>query len=137
MAVLNFNGYKVVHAEYTRNDLFSSSEDQGIDLTNKIKADLKYDDTSAEIQLSVSIGSLDEKNQPFKVDITTLGFFNYNAEEDEKKLGIETLLKVNGTAILYPYVRSIVSILTNMSNEFPGYNMPTVNIHKTLENQES
>lgn len=135
MTVLNFNGYKVSHCEYMRNDIFDDSQ-QEIDIEHVLKASINIDKDIAKIDLSVSVGSISEVNQPFKVDVSLTGYFSYKQEEDESSIGIENLLKVNGTAILYPYLRALVSSITNLSGEYPGYNMPTLNIKKALASEE-
>ena len=44
------------------------------------------------------------------------------------------IFKTNAIAILFPYLRSIVSELTGKSNRFPSYNMPVRNIaHEIAE----
>ncbi|MCI1632814.1 MAG: protein-export chaperone SecB [Liquorilactobacillus nagelii] len=46
------------------------------------------------------------------------------------------MVRNNAVAILYPYARAIVATLTTTSNEFPGYNMPTINVNKVLAQQD-
>lgn len=134
MAVLNFNGYRVNHSNYTRNENFFS-ENQNLELKQNLNVEMSHDDNAAEIRLVVLVGSLTEDSQPFKIEANLSGFFTYEADEDKNETGIEETLKVNGTAILYPYLRSLVSTLTNMSGEFPGYNMPTINVYAMLKEE--
>lgn len=137
MTVLNFNGYKVLHCEYIRNDIFDNSQSE-IDMDHKLKANtnIDIDNNTSEIEISVSVGSIEKTNQPFKVEVSLIGSFSYEINEDENSIGFENLLKVNGTAILYPYLRALVASITNLSGEYPGYNMPTLNIKKALEIEE-
>lgn len=132
MAVLNFNGYRINYSNYSRNENFSS-QNPNLQLNQNLNVEMSHDESSAEIRLIVSIGSLDKGNQPFKIITSLSGFFTYESDEDENETGIEETLKVNGTAILYPYLRNIISTLTNMSGEFPGYNMPTINVYAMLK----
>lgn len=48
---------------------------------------------------------------------------------------IEKLLKINATAILFPYLRSIISSITANSG-FQTLVLPVINVHKMLEQQE-
>jgi len=46
------------------------------------------------------------------------------------------LLKKNATAILFPYLRMIVSQITGIDDEFPMLVLPTMNIEKFIEDRE-
>lgn len=71
------------------------------------------------------------KDHPFFVDVELVGDFKYNNDEDELNRGFNEFLLTSGAAILYPYLRSTVSSLTNLS-EFPAYTLPTINIGKVI-----
>ncbi|WP_187331134.1 protein-export chaperone SecB, partial [Lactiplantibacillus plantarum] len=56
---------------------------------------------------------------------------------DHNQVGIDTLIKKNAVAILYPYVRSLVSGITNASNQFPALILPTINVAQLLDEQSN
>jgi preprotein translocase subunit SecB len=132
MSVLNFEGYRVKQMEYLRNEKFNASS-QNIVFDPELHIKTNVDGTNIIVNLSVVVGSVDKKEFPFKVTCEVEGEFEYNATEDTEKVGLDTLARNNCTAILYPYVRALVSNLTNASNEFAGYNMPTINVAKVLD----
>jgi len=68
------------------------------------------------------------------LEIELVGFFKFETTLEPER--IEKLLRINATAILFPYLRSIVSSITANSG-FQTLVLPIVNIHKMLEQQET
>lgn len=133
MAVIEFKGYKVVKYKYERNEGFIRNPEEKISVESDLNAETKISKNEAFISMAVVVGSLEDTSSPFRVETLIKGYFEYNFEEDEGQIGFKNFLEVNGVAILYPYLRSLISNITNMSNEFPGYNMPTINVHEVLK----
>ncbi|MDN2452978.1 protein-export chaperone SecB [Lactobacillus sp. UCMA15818] len=135
MSALQFLGYKVMQMKYERNTGFESVKEP-ISLEPKMTTKINLEDNNINITLSVVVGSLEHKNIPFQVSCSIIGTFVYKTDEDTTKIGLDTLIRNNAVAILYPYVRAIIATLTTTSNEFPGYNMPTINVSKVLAQQD-
>ena len=114
MSVLKFLGYKVMQMKYERNPVFESVK-KPISLEPKMTSKTNIEDNNINITLSVIVG--------------------YEPDEDATNVGLDALVRNNAVAILYPYVRAIIATLTTTSNEFPGYNMPTINVSKLLAQQ--
>lgn len=128
MAVLIFNNYRILKATYKRNLKFIESG-KSIDFNPSFNIDFEKKENNATIEIMVSV-----KDQlPFDIDVKVEGNFTYDPEQDTSKMGFDTLLKKNATAILYPYVRAIVTQLTSMSNEYPPLTLPTVNIGSMID----
>lgn len=79
------------------------------------------------IKLSVSLIDKDIKK---KLLATITGYFEINIEEN-----IIDILFVNGTAILYPYLRSIVSIVSAIDSS-EAMLLPTINVLELLANSQ-
>jgi len=62
-----------------------------------------------------------------------IGFFKLETTLEPER--IEKLLRINATAVLFPYLRSIISSITANSG-FQTLVLPIVNIHKMFEQQE-
>ena len=75
------------------------------------------------IKLNVSLIDKDIKK---KLLATITGYFDINIKED-----IIDILFVNGTAILYPYLRSIVSIVSAIDSS-EAMLLPTINVLELL-----
>ncbi|OAX75715.1 hypothetical protein A0U96_15205 [Lactiplantibacillus plantarum] len=135
MNVLQFNGYKVNHMSYRRNEHFKPLKKSMV-LKPKVTVKVEVKDNIINIILTVAAGSLESDSVPFQVDCSIVGNFTYNPDEDNKKIGLDTFVRNNAVAILYPYARAIIATLTTTSNEFPGYIMPTINVNKLLTQQD-
>lgn len=132
MAVLEFNGYQVMRSLYEKNMNFYNSSEL-IELEPVFEANIEKKENSAVVFLNVSIGSTENNLSPFYVDISVKGSFEFHPEDDENNYGMDIFLEHNAVAILYPYIRALVSNVINSSNEFPGYNLPTINISEALK----
>ena len=60
-----------------------------------------------------------------------VGAFTFSNIDNDKK---REVLSVNGTAILYPYVRAITSVVTSQDTD-PAIILPTVNTLNFLKNE--
>lgn len=132
MTVLNFEGYRVTSMSYAQNNNFKKPQKK---LSFNPKFGVKLVTNNAS-KAKVILTFTSENELPFNVKVTLEGDFKYNASEDEINLGFEKLLRKNATAILFPYLRAIVSQLTAMGNEYQPLLIPAMNIGALLENNE-
>lgn len=135
MGVLEFKGYSVKKMHYDRNSNFTQQNGK-IRLNPVIKAKTSRSENEVTVELSVQVGNLDGDDWPFEVMCVAKGDFVYNPSEDDQGMGIDTFIKNNTVAILYPYVRTIITTLTSSSNEFPGVYLPTINVGKMLRHSK-
>ncbi|WFC04754.1 protein-export chaperone SecB [Lactiplantibacillus pentosus] len=134
MDVLQFNGYRVENMSYQRNDQYRQTSKQII-FSPEISSDIEKNGNNISVSLTVVVGALDKTETPFQATCSLVGSFVYNPEEDKANIGLNTLVQKNAVAILYPYIRAIISMLANSSNEFPGFNLPTINVSDALAKQ--
>lgn len=73
-----------------------------------------------------------EVNYPYKIDVSMIGYFELSGKATEEQ--ITNLCKINGTAIMFPYIRSAITDLTKITNMEPLI-LPAINIHKLIESQ--
>ena len=98
----------------------------------KIDNDIKIVKTSDEEMVSVVILNLkffegdDFKDVPFKLEIEIEGIFGWDIELDEKVSQLESLLKENAPAILYSYLRPIITTMSVEAN-LPPLVIPLMN----------
>ena len=82
-------------------------------------------------EYEVSIGSkLEQEDLPFEVRLSLTGRFKCEGVSD-----VQRALKVNAVAILYPYVRATLSLLTTLA-AVPPVVVPTINLAKMFEQEE-
>lgn len=87
------------------------------------QGDHKYDFT-----ISVNIAPTDDEPAPFELYVAITGHFTL-CESEDKPLDVKTkeiLLKKNTAAILFPFLRSVVSTVTVNAN-IPALLLPTFN----------
>ncbi|NQJ67929.1 hypothetical protein HO543_06050 [Streptococcus suis] len=65
-----------------------------------------------------------------RIEAKLSGYFDINIKED-----IEEYLVVNGTAILFPYLRSVVSMITSLDSS-DAIVIPTVNVLELINRQK-
>lgn len=129
MTVLNFKGYRVLDMSYTQNEQFKSSQEK-LSFNPNFGVNLVTDDND---EAKVTLTFVLENELPFNIKVTLEGSFKYNVSEDEANIGLDELLKKNATAILFPYLRAIVSQLTSMGNEYQPLLIPAMNIGALLD----
>ncbi|UXR69019.1 protein-export chaperone SecB [Staphylococcus sp. IVB6246] len=135
MAGIKFINYIVDTMYYKTNPNFKRQEKKKIRINEDIYAEVKIntDKNKAIITLQAV---LEEDNQfPFTFDVKIIGYFEFVIEESYG-IEFEDLLKKNAIAILFPYLRAIVSELIGKSNKYPSYNMPVRNIVRELESKD-
>lgn len=85
--------------------------------------------------VKVSVKILNSETQPFPFDVacTAVGYFEI---EEGIINNNEDLLKNNGTQLLFPYLRSLLSSITATAMVAP-INIPIIDIINTFINEES
>ena len=123
-AILKFTGYKIVNLEYSRDiDLLDKDENE-----LEVGVGTAISDDGEQGQVKISVTALDVENKR-TVKAEVLGSFDFLDVEDK-----ERTLAVNGTAILYPYVRAIISTITTQDS-LNAIILPTVNTLNFLKNE--
>ncbi len=139
MASIEFQNYFFDKISYSSNEKFDSSRDEGLDVSVHFSSTIAIYSENALINLNVELGDPDNIDCPFLVEVSLKGLFNYSYDPDlpEDKERAKELISNNGVAILYPYIRNIVSDLTVKSNQFPAYILPVINIIQILKEEDS
>lgn len=130
--ILKFKGFTVEKMEYLRNTSEKIEEEVLLFPDVLFKLAMNESRTRANIYIGIKLGS--EKNLPFIVEAIVKGYFEITDSKLEENQIKEFYLK-NGAAILFPYIRSIVTDLTSKSNHNPII-LPTINFHNLIEKQE-
>lgn len=134
MAGLSFINYVVDEMYYKTNSAFELPEDESIEINEEIKAEIVIRSKSDAV---VAMQCTLEENEktPFSFDVKIVGYFEYNSEEAEE-IKFQDFLKANAVAILFPYLREVISNLTGKSNVYPNYNLPIRNISKEMQDND-
>lgn len=132
-SVLEFIDYTVDKILFEKNNSYDKEETElSIKFNHGIKkeADLYY------VNMTVNIFSdkdISYNECPFKMEVSLTGIFKLEDCVLEEPLK-EKLINENTIAILFPYLRSLISTITSNSNINPLI-LPPVNIIAMLENE--
>lgn len=122
---LIFNKYIVKKVLFEYNENF---KEKPVDVEFKINKNISYNKNKMIVDLNVKIFEKDDK-YPFYMSVSIKGFFT--VENNDEKINFEP----NAIAILYPYIRAIVSTYTANAN-VNSLILPTININKLIKEQE-
>lgn len=121
--VLNFKGYRIVNIDYKRlesTEEFDSESKEFMDLSAFVG--ITEDNKEAQIKVTCILNDFENLR---KVTIEIVGIFEI-AIKDASQEEIKKLLAVNGVAILFPYVRAAMSVISSLDNE-NAILLPTIN----------
>lgn len=133
-SILSFNHYDVLETVYKFNP---SKEEGSIEITPSFKLDIQYNDekrSEAALIFSVEIGDEGLEEYAFYVKAVIIGVFALEIDDSEQSNEhlINDLYKKNAVAILYPYMRSLVSDLSSKGSEMP-LTLPPINVASMIE----
>lgn len=127
-SVLKFIRYEVNEIYFKKNINFQVNK-EGTLIDLKIKPIIDIKDKNMNIMLQTTIfENAEQNNKPFEMKVNVTGYFMTDGCNPET-------LKANAIAILYPYVRAIVSTYTANTNITPLI-LPTINVNKLIKDQE-
>lgn len=128
---LTLKNYIVKTINFSINENFEFNQDKMISINPEFKRQIrKIDNDTATVNLGFCV--INEKNDmPFSMEIDIEGLFYLENWEQPEQLPIITS---NAIAILFPYLRSIVSMVTANANISP-YVLPVMNISALFENK--
>ena len=134
MAVINFLGYQLTGLKYEKNYDFLEREDGNVGyepVFNYSVANTDYEKKLYEVKVSVGINATEF---PFVVSVDLVAQFNFDSENPDDNF--EDFLP-NALAIVFPYLRSAVSQLSLMSNEYSALQFPTVNLYQLIQQNKN
>ncbi len=130
-----FDDYNVNYVQFMANPKYKEDGPIELDFNIAVEIGINEELATGKVTLIIDIFEDAEKNNfPFSISLSITGFFSaINKEISEKELG--NFCKVNGTAILFPYLRSIVSEVTKAANVEP-LTLPLINVYRLIEHKQ-
>jgi preprotein translocase subunit SecB len=133
-SMLTFKKYLIKEAFFEINDDYIKNKILSLDFDFDFQTDIDTENNIALINLSCKIFNLPkENNYPFSISVKITGFFNF---EVDIKDNIEEILSLNGISILFPYLRSYITMLTSNAGISPLI-LPTINVAELIKNKSS
>ncbi len=119
---ISLEKYEIEELLYSRKLDDSDSELKNLQV--ELESGLTTDEKNAKVTLRAKFIDSDSSR---KVTATINGYFNVNVDEN-----IHEFVIVNGSAILFPYLRSAMSMVSTLDSE-DALLIPTINVLSLLE----
>lgn len=120
--IIEFDSYRITNIDYK---VVNDSEELRKELPRHgdIKVSTGFNDDESRAVLIIETIVIDIEQQR-KAIVEISGFFKVNPDEGTESN--REYLEINGVAILFPYIRSIISFITSLDNE-KAIILPTIN----------
>ncbi|MEJ6952080.1 protein-export chaperone SecB [Natronospora cellulosivora (SeqCode)] len=132
-----FDGYIINNIEFDFNSQFDNEGDI-LELDFNLDYSVKIDEEEnhkGSTQLRIKIWEdAYNNNYPFKLSVEIIGFFSADKEMDKKKFA--EMCESNGTAILFPFLRSVITDITKNANVTPLV-MPLINVENFIKDKNN
>ena len=131
-SLLKFKNYIIESIEFRTNFTFSGEDkDIKFDFDNSYE----YEDDNFILKLNMVIFPEAEQNDyPFSMKVEIIGLFEVDSSaDDEIKI---SFAEKNAIAILFPYLRALVSVYTSNANIGTTI-LPPINVVKYLNNKKN
>ncbi|MCE5452814.1 protein-export chaperone SecB [Staphylococcus pseudintermedius] len=134
MASIGFKNYNFRNFSYRVNENLDIENIDRFEVESDFSAKIAFEDNQAYIIMDCQIGN-DDMSCPFIINVELTGVFDIEFEKDDEQdiKQLKELLSQNAIAILYPYIRSLVSDITSKANSFDTFIMPVANIAKVMK----
>lgn len=132
---MHFLDYVVNYIEFRRNADFEDST-PNIDFNINRQVDYLDDDDDNAMFVTIEVTLFDnpkENNYPFSMKLSVTGVFELENIALDKR---ESFAEVNSVAILFPYIRSLITTYTSNSN-VPPLILPPINVLKLIEKEKA
>lgn len=135
-SILSFDHYDVLETVYKYNPL---DENENNEFSPKFDVHIKYknkEKTDAMVLFSIEFGDEKLKEYSLYIKVRVVGFFSVETEDGDEinEETINILYRKNTLAILFPYIRSLVSDLSSKGSE-SSITLPPINIADLVETE--
>ncbi|WP_323705340.1 hypothetical protein [Mammaliicoccus sciuri] len=127
-AIMNFESFRIKKIDYLVNNMNDRNEsNDSASLTlNAGTSEIDEEGTARlELELNIEDKGLDYDRT---IKVVVIAIFNFENSESTSNEYLENLLRINGTAIVLPYIRSLISNLTGFDNSTDHVLLPALNV---------
>lgn len=130
---LTLKNYIVKNINFSINENFQFNQNITIKINPEFRREIKkIDNNNATVNLFFCIKN-EKADLPFSMEVNIEGQFHL---ENWEQPDLMSLIVSNSIAILFPYLRSIISMITANANISP-YMLPVMNIAALFEQDEN
>lgn len=128
---IRFLGYQVDEIQFKKNNQFHTQDKLTVDFGISVGVDVDIELKRVIVMLEANVfENATEKNYPFSLDVKINGGFE--TEEDITQEELVKIGEINGTATLFPFLRSIVAGICSQANVNPVM-LPLVNVYNLVQ----
>ncbi len=132
-SVMSLNYYAVKSMNFKVNEDFEPKNIKNVMIAPEFSRAIgTIDKDNFAVKLTVNICSTNESPLPYNVSATVEGSFHLKDWENPKNI---SMAKLSAPTILFPYLRSVVKMITSDS-VLPPYNLPIVNIANLFKEEQ-
>ncbi|MCH8669431.1 protein-export chaperone SecB [Staphylococcus lugdunensis] len=119
-------------------DTVNQEKDENDKTSLRVNAGTSDINEDGEGQLEIEL-NISEKEEGYsrEIKIKVLGIFEFPNKENNNEYNLDEILKINGTAILMPYIRTLLSSLTSFDDSTEHILLPALNVKSMFEQSES
>lgn len=139
MAKIAFKEYYLDKITYKENENYNQESENPLKISTNFNSDILFSKDNVLVSIEAELGDFDDEDCPFKLEVSLNGYFKYTVDKDDSKdvEQLKQLVTQNALAILYPYLRNVVSDVTLKSNRFPAYILPVMNIAELMKKNDA
>ncbi len=131
-SIMQFVGFEIKKVDY---ELLSSVLESDVEFYRKVEPNIKEKKCNIIIGIRL-VDSERNDSKTLKLNVEIAGFFQFEDDSDFIEENIKNLIIPNGTAILFPYLRTLISNITSFDTLGEGIIIPTINTMNLFDNHE-
>lgn len=131
--VLSFKDYGILEIDYQIN---INAKSKNIELSNdnfRLTRNVSIYGNNGQLIIKVELFEKNSNIYPFYLSFIIYGLFTNNGLNKED---FHKVLEFNGTAILFPFIRSTVADITKTANNGTPLLLPTINVNALFKTNE-
>lgn len=120
---------RIIKCVFEINKEFDFAGEMPLEIKNNVKVGRDSDEENREAIVVLNLGFFTESDfdkVPFKIEMEIEGLFGWEENLKNNMLQLESLLKENAPAILYSYLRPLITLMTVEAN-LPPLVIPLMN----------
>ncbi|HEC2148858.1 protein-export chaperone SecB [Staphylococcus delphini] len=129
--VMNFQSFRLMNVEL---NTVNQEKDENDKTSLRVNAGTTEINEEGVGQLELEINIAEKENEYLRdIKVKVLGIFEFPNIENNQGYDLDEILKVNGTAILFPYIRTLISSLTSLDDSTEHVLLPAINVKSMFE----
>lgn len=126
--IISFLGYDVLKIDFKKNENYNG-ESVELDTDLSVNIRTNKDNSKMAVEMTIKIFDDEKMEYPFRLEVIVVGQFEIDGDVKNNVREFQA----NAVAILFPYVRALVTNCTANANVVPLI-LPTINTNNLVKN---